>query len=243
MAAAVPPGRHAVIGTQGVSAPATRHAARLLRDGAIGRPLVLRAYNSAAPWGPTTAEPGYLQDKTSGATLASIGMGHLLAAIDTLVGPFTEVDARASILWPEVRVEGGNGRVARTCEDHILLLGRHAGGCVSTVETIGGRTPRPASIEIVGEDGWIRIEGRAPGTYQIAPLALTTSVDAPPPPAPVAPDLTGPAANLAEVYARLAADFDEGQQTLPDFEDARRWTALLDAIDAASAGGARQYCR
>lgn len=240
MASAVRPGQFAVIGAQGVAAPATRHAARLLADGAIGRPLVLRAYNTAAPWGPTTAEPGYLQDKSSGASLATIGMGHVLAVIDALVGPWTEVDARTSILWPQVRVEGTDELLERTSEDHILALGRHATGCVSTIETIGGRTDRPASIEIVGEKGGLRIEGQTPGTYQIARLDLTTSADGTALPDPVAPDLVGPSANLAEVYAQFARDFDSGVQTLPSFADALRVTKLIEAIDRAAANGRRE---
>lgn len=242
IAAAVPPGRFAVIGTQGVVAPATRQVAQLLKDGALGRPLVLRAYNTAAPWGPSTAERGYLQDKANGASLATIGMGHLLAAIETLVGPWREVDARGSILWPSVRVEGSGETMTRTVDDHILVLGEHASGCVSSVETIGGRGDRPASIEIVGDNGWVRIAGRAPGTYQIATLELTASFDLPAVPTAAAPNLTGPAANLAEVYAQLARDFDAGVQSLPGFADAARLTRLIAAIDAASATGVRQRC-
>lgn len=240
MAAAVRPGQFAVIGAQGVCAPATRHAAQLLTDGTIGRPLVLRAWNSSAPWGPTTAEDNYLQDKSSGGSLSTIGMGHMLAVIDALVGPWTQVDARASTLWPQVLVEGTDRHLARTDEDHILALGRHGSGCVSTIETIGGRHDRRAMIEILGDKGWLRIEATGPGTYQIAPLGFAASIDAPSMPDPVAPDLTGPAANLAEVYAQLARDFDTGVQTLPDFDDALRVQKLIDAIDRASATGMRE---
>ena len=51
-------GTHATIGLQGANAPAVRHAAALVRDGAIGRPLNLRVISSTAGWG-TAAPPHY----------------------------------------------------------------------------------------------------------------------------------------------------------------------------------------
>lgn len=241
MAAAVRPGQVAVIGAQALSAPAVAHAVRLVHEGAIGRPLVLRAYNSAAAWGPIVSDQAYLQDKNSGATLATIGMGHMLAVIDALAGAYGEVDARSSILYPQVAVEGIGERQARTLKDHMLVLGRHANGCVSTLEVIGGSYARPASIELLGEKGTLRLTGTVPGTCQIARLAFESSVAVPLPPEPVAPSLVGPSTNLAEVYARLAQDIDTGAQILPNFADAVRLNAVMDAIDRASESGERQF--
>lgn len=241
MAAAVRPQTRAVIGLQGLSAPAIRQAASLLAEGAIGRPRVLRVFATAAAWGAeTTPHQAYLQDRTTGATLATIGGGHTLAAIEALVGPYVEVDGRNSILRPRVRVQGTDETVARTCADHMLVLGRHESGCVSTLEVVGGMSERPALFEVVGEGGWLRVVGTKPGTYQIPRLALEASAPVEPAPAPVAPELAGPPANIAEVYARLAQDLARGARTLPDFEAAVRLTRLLDVIEAASDTGLRQ---
>jgi predicted dehydrogenase len=246
MAAAVPNGIHAVIGAQGLSAPAVREAVRLVRSGAIGKPLILRAFGSAAAWGgieaPFATDRGqaYLQDKASGATLETIGGGHMLAAIDALVGAYVEIDARTTIFVPEIPLDDGSGAIPRSCADHMLVLGRHESGCVSTFEMIGGRPAhRTALFELIGSDGWLRISGTVPGTYQIPPLTLEASVPFAVP-VPVAPHLSGPPANLAEAWSRFADEIDGAPRTLPDFAFARRITAVLAAIDRASATGERQ---
>jgi predicted dehydrogenase len=122
----------------------------------------------------------------------------------------------------------------------MLVLGLHDSGCVSTFEMVGGTSDRPALFDLMGESGWLRVRGAAPGTCQIAQLTLEASVPIGPAYASAAPDLKGPPANVAETYARLAEDLRTGGRTLPDFEDARRLTRLLDAIDRASDTGQRQ---
>jgi len=125
MAAAVPAGIHAMIGLQGLFAPAIVAAAALLRDGAIGAPRLLRVFGSAAAWGAETPEFGeYLQDKRTGATLETIGGGHTLAAAEALVGRYVEMDARNSTFTRQVRVTGTDRHVTRTCADHMLVLGK-----------------------------------------------------------------------------------------------------------------------
>jgi predicted dehydrogenase len=241
MAAAVPPGVHAVIGLQGIQAPAIRVVSQAVRDGAIGRLQLLRGFGSAAAWGAESPPHyAYLQDKRNGATLETIGGGHSLASIEALVGPYAKVDARNSILRKKVRVTGTDEFVDRTCADHMLITGLHDNGCVSSLEVIGGSPDRPALFELIGEKGWIRVTGTVNGTCQIAKLTVEASVPLEELPEPVAPALVGPPANVAETYAVLAREIEEGTFTLPDFARAVRLTRLLDAIDAASDTGRRQ---
>ncbi len=238
MAAAVDPVSHVMIGLQGLSSPAVLAAADLVRSGAIGRPLAMRVFSPTAGWG-TQAPPhyAYLQDKWNGATLETIAGGHTLAVMEALVGAFVEVDARNSILHSHIDVVG-QGAVERTCADHMMVLGRHAGGCVSTLEVAGGVTGKPFRLELDGDAGWIRITGDFVGGFQGGVLTLETSVADAPSVAAIT-DLTGPPANLAESYARLAADIRTGQRTVPDFERAVRLSRLLETIDLASTSGHR----
>jgi predicted dehydrogenase len=241
MTAMVPAGTHVMIGLQGLFAPAVREAARLVCEGAIGAPRVMRVFGSAAAWGNDTPAFGaYLQDKTTGATLETIGGGHTLAPIEAIVGPYREVDARNTTFIKHVAIQGSDETVERTCADHMLVLGSHESGCVSTFEVVGGKPEgRTCLFDLEGENGWLRISGEVPGTCQIAPLRLEASV-----PVclsePVSPSLSGPAANVAEAWSCFADNIRQGSFIVPDFGVAVELTRLLEAIDTASAIGQRQ---
>ena len=241
MAAADTGRSHAMIGLQALSAPAVRRAMQLVGDGAIGRPQVLRVFSPTAGWG-KSAPPhyAYLQDRRNGATLATIAGGHTLALMEALVGPMRELDARASILTGKVAIAGSDESVTRTCADHLLVLGRHEGGCVSTLEVAGGSL-EPFSLQLTGSEGWLRLSGGFAGGFQAGNLVLETSADGTIALEPVAPQLAGPPANVAASYARLAADICSGVRTVPDFTRAVALTRLLGAVARASASGLRQY--
>ena len=154
-------GVHVAIGLQGANALAVRHAAKLVRDGAIGRPLSLRVVSPTAGWGAESpAHYAYLQDKSNGATLSTIAGGHTLAAIEAMVGDYTDVTALASILQGEMKVSGTDDHVARTCADHLIVSGRHVGGCVSSLEVVGGVTDVPFAFIVRGTAGHFVDRGR-----------------------------------------------------------------------------------
>lgn len=241
MAAAVGAASHVMIGLQGLAAPAVRQAAALVQNGAIGKPLLLRVFSPTAGWG-AEAPPAYayLQDKRNGATLETITGGHTLAAIEAIIGAYTELDARSSILRPQVRIAGTDEIITRSCADHMSVLGRHTSGCVSTLEVAGGSPAKPFLLELEGETGWLKISGSNPGGYQTGPLMLETSATGSLPADVVAPGLKGPAINVAESYARFAADIRQGTNTVPDFNTARQLSRQLDKIEQASISGQRQ---
>ena len=233
-------GVHVAIGLQGANALAVRHAAKLVRDGAIGRPLSLRVVSPTAGWGAESpAHYAYLQDKSNGATLSTIAGGHTLAAIEAVVGDYADVTALASILQGEMKVSGTDDHVARTCADHLIVSGRHVGGCVSSLEVVGGVTDVPFAFIVRGTAGTLSIGGGHPGGYQAGRLEVTTKPASAAQPAPAAPELDGPSANVSEMWARFAADIRNGTHTVPDFDRAVRLTRLLDTIDASSDEGRR----
>ncbi len=230
-------GVHAAVGLQGANAVAVRHAAKLVREGAIGTPLNLRVVSSTAGWG-TVAPPhyAYLQDKRNGATLATIAGGHTLAMVEAVVGTFAEISARNSILQGMVEIAGTGEQVARTCADHMLILGKHAGGCISSVEIFGG-ADIPLRFELRGSQGTLEIAGHHPGGYQCGHLTVTTTPPSASQPDLAVPGLSGNPLNVAQLYAGFEADIRSGTRTVPDFEAAVRLTRLLDAIDRASDQG------
>lgn len=242
MAAAVPPQSHVMIGLQGLSAPAIREAQTLIASGALGALRVMRVSSPSVAWG-AEAPPfyAYLQDKTNGATLETIPGGHTLAMMDALAGPFTEVDARNSILRKQVRVSGTDERIERTCADHMMVLGRHESGCVSMLEIAGGSGSTPFSLVLEGEKGWLRLFGRSrvgvPADYQAGALFLETSWAGEMVVNTTVPGLKGSSINVSESYARLLGDFRSGERTVPDFKLAARLARLIDTIDRASREG------
>jgi predicted dehydrogenase len=226
--------RHVAVGLQGANALAVRHAAKLVRDGAIGRLLNLRVVSSTAGWG--TVAPShyaYLQDRRNGATLATIAGGHTLAAVEAVVGDYREVAARCSILQGTVEIAGTGEQVQRTCADHMLITGSHAGGCVSSVEIAGG-LPIPLRFELRGTEGSIEITGDHPGGYQCAKLQVHCSAGTQIHADAAIPGLPDAAINVRQMWAQFESDIRAGTCSVPDFETAVRLTRLLDAIETAS---------
>lgn len=233
-------GVHVAIGLQGANAAAMRHAAQLVSEGVIGRPLTLRVVSPTAGWGAESpAHYAYLQDKRNGATLATIAGGHTLAAIEAVVGDYADVTALASIVQGEMKLSGTDETVPRTCADHLLVSGRHVGGCVSSLEVVGGVTNVPFEFIVRGTTGTLAITGGHPGGYQAGRLVVTTSPESPAQPLDAARGLDGPSANVAELWARFCEDIRAGTRTVPDFDRAVRLTRLLDTIDASSDLGRR----
>ena len=236
-AAAKQAGVHVAIGLQGANSLAVRHAAKLVRQGAIGRLLSLRVVSSTAGWGKMSpAHYGYLQDKSNGATLATIAGGHTLAAVEAVVGSFAQVSARNSILIDEMEVIGTGEKVPRNCADHMLITGLHTSGCVSSVEILGG-VPIPLRFELRGTEGTLEINGNHPGGYQCADLQVTCSTSSEAQPAPAVAGLEGAPINVSQVWSQFEADIRTGTRSVPDFDVAVRLTRLLDAIDIASDEG------
>jgi predicted dehydrogenase len=118
----------------------------------------------------------------------------------------------------------------------MLIHGRHAGGCVSNVEIVGGEDT-PLLFELRGSKGNLTIRGHHPGGYQCGDLEVTASGKAEPQPRTDLSGLNGAAINVAEVWQRFEEDIRSGSRTVPDFELAVRLTRLLDAIETASDEG------
>lgn len=239
-AAAKQAGVHAAIGLQGQNSLAVRHAAQLVQDGVIGRVLSMRVVSPTAGWG-AEAPPfyAYLQDKKNGATLSTIAGGHTLAAIEAIIGAYVDVSAQNSILVNRMRLTGTEDFVERTSPDHIVVIGRHESGVVSSLEVLGGVSDPAFLFEVRGEKGYLRISGHFGGGYQASNLTVTSTVPIPDQPESDAPQLVGPPQNVSQIYARLEADIRTGSRTVPDFDRAVRLSRLLDAIDRSSDEGRR----
>jgi len=228
-------GVHVCIGLQGANSWAVRHAAQLAKDGVIGRALSLRVVSPTGGWG-TMSPPNYayLQDKSNGATLSTIAGGHTLAAIEEVIGDYCEVTACASILVDKMTLMGTGETVERTCADHLLTFGKHVGGCVSSLEVVGGVVDVPFQFELRGTEGSLSITGGHPGGYQAGLLTVRSTPKASDQPASIIADIGPQSVNVADLWERFASDIRSGSRTVPDFDRAVQLTRLLDAIDRSS---------
>lgn len=238
---------HTVIGLQGNVSAALLRAVELLEANALGRLLRMKVFSPTAGWA-AEAPPfyAYLNDRSTGATLATITGGHTLAFMEKLAGHYTEIDARTSILRPRVRISGSDDYIDRSCADHMLVLGKHRSGCVSSLEVVGGQgVETPFLLELYGTDGQLTLTSNHPGGFQVGNLALYLNGEQLIGPQDSSADtagssLTGPPANVATMYRRLLSDIAAGTHTAPNFDDAARLTRLLQCIDAASDEGCRK---
>src|SRR5690554_2890767 len=88
-------GRVAVVGTQMRVALEVEYVRQLIADGYVGEVLSTTLIGSGAQWGAETdTAHAYLYDKSQGATLLSIPLGHTLAGLREVLGDFGDLSAR-----------------------------------------------------------------------------------------------------------------------------------------------------
>lgn len=191
----------------------------------------------------TSEELSYLYDRSTGATMLTIPMGHLLAALRDVLGEVAEVDARLAIRRPHVIVEETGQSFMRTAADQIMAIGQLESGAALSLHYRGG-TNRGTKLlwEINGSEGDIQVTG-ANGHAQMVQLTLRGATGADQ--ALKVLEVPGeyyeglpedlPARNVAAVYARIADDIRNGTRTAPSFADAVALHRVIDRIQGAAA--------
>jgi predicted dehydrogenase len=185
----------------------------------------------------------YFNKKPSGANLLTITAGHTLDAVEAVLGPIVEVDARAEILWPTVKLTDIGEESVRETADHLDVLGKTRSGAVFTVDISGGVAPEDArfSFEIRGSEGRLSLTGGHPYGFQAGDLKLTANVPFLTPEEPaVSGGFMGAAINVGEVYAHLIRDLHAGTYSTPGFDHALHNARLIDAVRRAAERGKRQ---
>ena len=235
-------GVHCGIGLQGRMSPAARRARDIVAAGAIGRPLSVSVFASTEGHGaalPTAY--AYLCDDAKGATMSTILTGHVLDLSIAILGPLAEVQAMTAIKYPQVKLTDQEGYVARDTPDYLSVEGKFESGAMLSAQLDGGRPgDTPFRFEVVGTKGTLVLRGGHPYGFQAGELQLESSVAFEAPDAPAAPGLSGPTANVGELYARFAQDIRSGERRTPDFAHAARLHRLIRLVRTADATGQRQ---
>ncbi|WP_193090154.1 Gfo/Idh/MocA family protein [Advenella sp. FME57] len=235
----------AAVGTQMRVAPEIEYLRQLIADGYVGEVLSTTLVGSGRSWGgETDAAHAYLYDKSNGATLLSIPLGHTLAGMREVLGGFGGLSARMINRRNTVYVTDTDKMIPSTSHDQILVHGALESGAAFSIHYRGGMSRGTNLLwEINGTEGDIQVTG-ANGHGQMVQLTIRgangdTSELAPlTPPASAYSDWpdNSVARNVARVYALIAQDIRSGTRSAPSFSDAVALHETVDAIEHSAAG-------
>jgi predicted dehydrogenase len=202
--------------------------------------------------GHVLAQPNaYMLDKTNGANVLTIAVGHSLDILNYLLGEFADLSAVSDLRRPLIAIEETGEQIVKTAADQIAVIGTLRSGATASIhvrEAVAGGTG--FLWEINGTDGTLRItadeaqpqifpltvagaRGRNEPAELAVPAALTQKW-------PALTSMEGaPAYNVGRAYAAFAADIDNGTHTVPDFAAAVRRNQVIAAIETSAASGER----
>jgi len=244
-------GVHTVVGLQARQAPAIEFVQQLLRDGYVGEVLSTTMVGLSIPGDVVVQANGYMLDKTNGANLLTVPVGHSLDILNYVLGEFADLSAVSDLRRPLITIEETGEQIVKSAADQIAVIGTLRSGATASVhirEAVAGGTG--FLWEINGTDGTLRITAAAavPGIFPLTVAGAQGHNEPAELVIPAAlkqkwPTLTGlegaPAFNVGRVYAAFAADIDNGTHTVPDFADAVRRHELIAAIERSAASGER----
>ena len=240
-----------VVGLQARQAPAIEFVRELLGDGYVGEVLSTTMVGTSVPGNAVVKPNAYMLDRTNGANVLTIAVGHSLDALNYVLGEFADLSAVSDLRRPLITIEETGEQIIKTAPDQIAVIGTLTSGAIASVhvrEAVAGGTG--FLWEINGTDGTLRITADAayPEIYRLTvagargrnePAELAT-------PAALRqkwPTLTslegGPAYNVGRAYAAFASDIGHGTHTVPDFADAVRRHELIAVIERSAASGER----
>jgi predicted dehydrogenase len=244
-------GVRTVVGLQARHAPAIEFVRELLADGYVGEVMSTTMVGLSIP-GDVVGQPNaYMLDKTNGANLLTISVGHSLDTLNHVLGEFADLSAVSDLRRPRITIEETREQIVKTAADQIAVIGTLTSGATASIhvrEAVAGGIG--FLWEINGTDGTLRITADA-AHPQIFPLTVTgahgrsepAALAVPPALTQKWPALTSlegtPAYNVGRAYAAFAADIDNGTHTVPDFADAVRRHELITAIERSAASGQR----
>src|SRR5437660_1402773 len=244
-------GVRTVVGLQARQAPAIEFVQELLSDGYVGEVLSTTMVGVSVPGDVVVKANAYMLDKTNGANVLTVAVGHSLDTLNFVLGEFADLSAVSDLRRPLISIEETGEQIVKTAPDQIAVIGTLTSGATASVhvrEAVAGGVG--FLWEINGTDGTLRITGDA-AVPEIVPLTVAGAHGRDEPaelavPAALAqkwPALTSlqgaPAFNVGRAYAAFAADMENGKHTVPDFADAVRRHEVIAAVERAAASGKR----
>lgn len=242
-----------VVGTQARVAPEIEYLKHLIAGGFVGDVLstTLVARGGALQGGgsiPDKRTWAYLLDRTNGATLLTIPVGHTLAAVRDVFGDVAEVSSVLGVRRPAALAIDTGETLPVTAPDQVLVSGVFTSGVPISIHYRGGAARDGDGLfwEINGTKGDIRVSGSS-GHTQMVQLSLRGAQDGEKEfrllDVPASYRSGWPedvvSGNVARIYARMARDLREGTRSAPSFEDAVAVHRIIAAIERAAESGIR----
>src|SRR2546427_10204424 len=147
-----------IVGLQARQAPAIEFVQELLGDGYVGEVLSTTMVGLSVP-GAVLGQPNaYMLDKTNGANVLTIAVGHSLDILNYVLGEFADLSAVSDLRRPLITIEETGEQIVKTAADQIAGIGTLTSGATASIhvhEAVAGGTG--FLWEINGTDGTLRI--------------------------------------------------------------------------------------
>ena len=241
----------AVVGTQAIASPEVAFVRKLVADGYVGDVLSSTYLGSGFTWGDdVTRGDSYAMDSRNGVTLLSVIGGHVIAAVQSVLGRIDEVGAVLSQRRQTVRIVETGGSIPMQTHDHVMVNAVLQSGTPLSLQLRGG-LPRGTRLlwEINGTKGDLRITARNDQVpvINISPLRVEAGRKGEegyrelevPQSHYFGMEETVAARNVAGIYKQMAEDLRLGTHTAPGFDHAVAIHRVVDAIEQADQTGKR----
>src|SRR5437867_955730 len=164
-------GVRTVVGLQARQAPAIEFVQQLLSDGYVGEVLSTTIVGLSVLGGVLGQPNAYMLDKTTGANVLTIAVGHSLDILNHVLGEFADLSAVSDLRRPLITIEETGERIVKTAADQIAVIGTLTSGATASIhvrEAVAGGTG--FLWEINGTDGTLRITADAavPGIFTLS---------------------------------------------------------------------------
>jgi predicted dehydrogenase len=239
-------GVRTVVGLQARQAPAIEFVQELLSDGYVGEVLSTTMVGLSVRGRVVGQANAYMLDKTNGANVLTVAVGHSLDILNYVLGEFADLSAVSDLRRRLITIEETGEQIVKTAPDQIAMIGTLMSGATASIhvrEAVAGGTG--FLWEINGTDGTLRVTADeaqpqifpltvagARGQKELAELAAPAALKQR---WPTLTSLEGaPAYNVGRAYAAFAADIDSGTYTVPDFADAVRRHEVIAAIERSA---------
>src|SRR5436190_17844419 len=112
-------GVRTVVGLQARQAPAIEFVQQLLGDGYVGEVLSTTMVGLSVTGGTLVQPNAYMLDKTNGANVLTVAVGHSVDILNYVLGEFADLSAVSDLRRPLITIEETRERIVKSAPDQI----------------------------------------------------------------------------------------------------------------------------